>query len=90
MSGFIKLGIIGIGNMWSNHAKNIATGKDGINGLILSNAMHLSSFLQKSIDIPFANELFYEELMKRVVTSKKKTNVDEVIADTSNSFKGTK
>lgn len=52
--------------------------------------MHLSSFLQKSIDIPFANELFYEELMKRVVTSKKKTNVDEVIADTSNSFKGTK
>ena len=70
--------------------KLVASGKDGINGLTLSNAMHLSSFLQKPIDIPFDDELFYEELMKRVETSKKKTNVVEVFADTSNSFKGTK
>ncbi len=70
--------------------KLVASGKEGINGLTLSNAMHLSSFLQKPIDIPFDNELFYEELMKRVATSKKKTNVVEVIADTSNSFKGTR
>ena len=70
--------------------KLVASGKEGINGLSLSNAMHLSSFLQKPIDIPFDNELFYEELMKRVATSKKKTNVVEVIADTSNSFKGTR
>ena len=70
--------------------KLVASGKDGINGLTLSNAMHLSSFLQRPIDIPFDNELFYEELMKRVATSKKKTNVVEVIADTSNSFKGTR
>ena len=70
--------------------KLVASGKDGINGLILSNAMHLSSFLQKPIDIPFDDELFYEELMKRVATSKKKTNVVEVFADTSNTFKGTK
>ena len=27
MSDFIKLGIIGIGNMGSNHAKNIIAGK---------------------------------------------------------------
>ena len=70
--------------------KLVASGKEGINGLTLSNAMHLSSFLQKPIDIPFDNELFYEELMKRVAASKKKTNVVEVIADTSNSFGGTK
>lgn len=85
---------IGVMNAFANAilhgGKLVASGKDGINGLILSNAMHLSSFLQKPIDIPFDNELFYEELMKRVATSKKKTNVVEVIADTSNSFKGTK
>ncbi len=68
----------------------VAKGAEGINGLTLSNAMHLSSFTGKTIELPFDEELYYEELMKRVATSKKKETVKEVVADTSSSFAGTK
>ena len=50
----------------------VADGRDGINGLMLSNAMHLSSFLGKEVELPFDDELYYNELMKRVATSRAK------------------
>ncbi|MDR0463551.1 MAG: Gfo/Idh/MocA family oxidoreductase [Treponema sp.] len=43
----------------------IAQGEEGINGLMLSNAMHLSSWLDKTIEIPFDEDLFLTELNKR-------------------------
>jgi predicted dehydrogenase len=43
----------------------VAEGAQGINGLIISNAMHLSSWLDKTIDIPFDEDLFLRELNKR-------------------------
>ena len=68
----------------------IAGGEEGINGLTLSNAMHLSSWLGKEITLPFDEDLYYNELMKRVATSKRKTDVKEVVADTSSSYAGSK
>ena len=68
----------------------VARGEEGLNGLTLSNAMHLSSFLGKTIELPFDEDLYYEELMKRVKTSRKKTNVSTVFADTSNTYGGSK
>lgn len=68
----------------------VADGSEGINGLTLSNAMHLSSWLGKEIELPFDEELYYEELMKRVATSRRKTNVKAVFADTSNTYGGAK
>ena len=69
----------------------VAGGEEGINGLTLSNAMHLSSFLgEKEIDIPFDDELYYEELMKRVKTSRRKENVVETVSDTEGSYGGAK
>lgn len=68
----------------------IADGKEGINGLTLSNAMHLSAFLGKEVELPFDEELYYDELMKRVATSRKKTNVKSVFADTSSTYGGQK
>ncbi len=53
----------------------VAEGAEGIRGLTLSNAMHLSSFLGHPVEIPFDEELYYEELMKRVAVSRRKTNV---------------
>ena len=50
----------------------VADGKEGINGLTLSNAMHLSSWLGKPVEIPFDEDLFLSELNKRRATSKKK------------------
>ncbi len=64
----------------------IAEGYEGINGLTLSNAMHLSAWLDKTVDIPFDEDLFYDELMKRVKTSRRKENVASVYADTSNTY----
>lgn len=67
-----------------------AGGEEGINGLTISNAMHLSAWTGKMVDIPFDDELYYNELMKRVATSRRKTNVTEVVADTESSYAGTK
>ena len=65
----------------------IALGTEGINGLTISNAMHLSSWLGKEIVIKdFDHEKFYELLMERVKTSRRKTNVREVKVDMSASF----
>ncbi|MDR2543550.1 MAG: Gfo/Idh/MocA family oxidoreductase [Treponema sp.] len=47
----------------------IAKGHEGINGLILSNAIHLSSWLNKTIEIPFDEDLFLAELNKRRAAS---------------------
>ena len=41
----------------------IAEGKEGINGLIISNATFLSSWLDKTVDIPFDEDLFYDLLL---------------------------
>ncbi|MBO5535600.1 MAG: Gfo/Idh/MocA family oxidoreductase [Clostridia bacterium] len=68
----------------------VADGHEGINGLMLSNAMHLSSFLGKPVELPFDEKLYYDELMKRVATSKRKSGGPAVFADTANSFAGTK
>lgn len=64
----------------------VAGGEEGINGLTLSNAMHLSAWLGKEIELPFDEDLYYEELMKRVATSRRKENVNAVVADTEGSY----
>jgi len=43
----------------------VAEGREGINSLLLSNAMYLSSWLDKTIEIPFDEDLFLSELNKR-------------------------
>ena len=50
----------------------IADGREGINGLMLSNAMHLSAFLGKEVTLPIDEDLFYEELKKRIAVSRHK------------------
>ena len=48
----------------------IAGGEEGLNELTLSNAMYLSAWLDKMIELPFDDELFYQELKKRVDKSR--------------------
>ena len=85
---------IGVLNAWASAILHggelVARGEEGINGLTLSNAMHLSAFLGRTIELPFDDELYYEELMKRVATSRRKENVKAVFADTSNTYGGNK
>ncbi len=54
----------------------VAEGTEGLGGLTLSNAMHLSSWLGRAVDIPFDEELFLAELNKRRATSRKKESKD--------------
>lgn len=85
---------IGVLNAWADAilrgGKLVADGREGINGLTLSNAIHLSDFLGKEIEIPFDEDLYYDELMKRVAVSKVKTNVKRVYADTKDTYGGNK
>ena len=80
----------GVLNAFADHiltgAPLIAGGEEGIRGLMLSNAMHLSAFLGKPVTLPFDEELYYEELMKRVKTSRRKENVHTEVADTSGTY----
>ena len=84
----------GVINAWANailHGGNlVADGREGINGLTLSNAMHLSAFLGKEITIPFDEDVYYNELMKRVKGSRRKDASKAVFADTSDSYNGNK
>ncbi|MBQ9325083.1 MAG: Gfo/Idh/MocA family oxidoreductase [Clostridia bacterium] len=68
----------------------VAGGEEGINGLTLSNAMHLSAFTGKPVKLPLDEDLYYDELMKRVATSRRKEPVKAVFADTSATYGGTK
>lgn len=85
---------VGVTNAWGDAILRggslVAEGCEGIHGLMLSNAMHLSAFLDKEVELPFDEELFYDELMKRVSTSKRKTDTKAVFADTSDSYGGAK
>ena len=64
----------------------IANGEEGSNGLMLSNAMHLSAWTQSKVSLPIDEDVYYAELMKRVKTSKRKTTTVEVVADTSGTY----
>ncbi|MDO4324753.1 MAG: Gfo/Idh/MocA family oxidoreductase [bacterium] len=63
----------------------VAEGYEGINGLMLSNAMHLSSWLGHPVETPVDEELFLAELNKRRATSKHKEAV-EVTFDTEGTY----
>ena len=84
---------MGVVNAWGGAILRgtplVADGREGINGLTLSNAMHLSQFLGRMIELPFDEKLYYDELMKRVAVSRRKVG-ESVFADTRGSYSGTK
>lgn len=69
--------------------KLFVSGQEGINGVEIMDGMLLSAFLGKAVNIPIDDDLYLEELNKRIATSADKT-VKEVIFDTSSSFAGAK
>ena len=85
---------VGVVNAWGGAILRgtplVADGREGINGLTLSNAMHLSAFTGQKVALPLDEELYYDELMKRVATSRRKKGGAAVFADTSNTYGGAK
>ena len=81
---------VGVLNAFANailHGeKLVARGEEGINGLELSNAMHLSSWLDETVTLPIDEDLFLEKLNELRAASKKKENLKETTFDTKGSY----
>ena len=78
-------------NAFADHIQNggdlVAQGQEGINGLMLSNAIHLSGWTGETVSLPIDEEKFLALLNERRATSRGKADVD-VVMDTSKSFGG--
>jgi len=64
----------------------LAPGTDGIKGLEISNAMHLSSWIDNWVDIPVDEDAFYNELKKRIETSTFKKKKQDITMDVDDTF----
>lgn len=65
----------------------VADGREGINGLMLSNAIHLSSWLGETVTLPIDEKKFLNLLNKRRAHSRLKEDTD-VVMDTASSYGG--
>lgn len=63
----------------------IAPGTEGINGLTLSNAMHLSTWLNDWVELPIDEDLYYKQLQERAA----KSNGKKVVAGIELNVEGT-
>ncbi len=66
----------------------VANGEEGINGLSISNAAHLSSWLGKPVEIPVDENLYYEKLQEKIQNSTFKKTVKETVQDDMSSTFG--
>ena len=85
---------VGVINAWGGAIlrgeEMIAQGAEGINGLMLSNAMHLSSWLNQAVELPIDEDVYYAQLQTRIATSRAKTAKTVEVADISDTFAGSK
>ena len=82
---------VGVMNAFAAHILRgeplVAGGEEGINGLTISNATFLSSWLDKEIVLPIDEDLFYEKLQEKIKNSThKKTVVEQVQQDMSSTY----
>ena len=80
---------VGVLNAFAAHILRgeplVADGREGVNGLMLSNAMHLSSWLGQKVSLPIDEALFKQELDKRRAASRVKTG-ESVVSDTRGTY----
>lgn len=66
----------------------VAEGPEGINGLRISNAAFLSSWLDQEVELPVDGDLFLEKLNEKIKNSNYKKNLREQIQDDMGSTYG--
>ena len=64
----------------------LSPGQEGIRGLTLSNAMHLSAWTDSWVELPIDEELYLSLLQERIKNSSKKKNVEARTLDIDASF----
>lgn len=66
--------------------KLMAPGEEGINGLRISNAIFLSSWLGKPVDLPVDGDLFYKMLQDKIANSTYKKEVKETVSNLEGTY----
>lgn len=70
-----------------NGTQLLAPGEEGINGLTVSNAIHLSAWTGETVDVKnFPHDKFYNMLQDKIKNSTVVKKESNVIADTSNTY----
>lgn len=69
-----------------NGEELLAPGCEGINGLTISNAIHLSGFTDSWVELPIDKDLYFEKLSELIKTSKAKDNVVSKMSDLSGTY----
>ncbi len=64
----------------------LAPGYEGMNGLTLSNAIHLSDWTGKPVSLPIDADLFEKKLKEKAAASVQKTQIKSEISDLSGSY----
>ena len=78
-------------NAFADHIEHgaplVADGREGINGLMLSNAIHMSGWTGETVSLPIDEEKFLAMLNERRANSRQKADVDRVL-NTEGSYEG--
>ena len=70
-----------------NGAKLLAPGEEGVNGLTISNAIHLSAWTGETIDVKnFPDDRYYEILQEKIATSTMVKKESQVVSDTTGTY----
>lgn len=69
-----------------NGEELLSPGYEGLNGLTISNAIHLSSFTNDWVDLPVDADLYYEKLSEKINTSKAKKEVVSQLQNLEGTF----
>ncbi len=81
---------IGIMNNFANAVLGLeplfVAGVEGIKGVQMMDAMMLSTWLGKTIELPIDDDLYFSELNKRIATGRVKENVADVVLDTAGTY----
>lgn len=64
----------------------IANGEEGINGLMLSNAMHLSAWTKSEVTLPFDEHLYLDLLTEHIKGSRRKENISSVLSNLEGTY----
>ena len=81
---------VGILNNFANAVLGIeplfVQGIEGINGVQLMDSMMLSTWLGKEVALPIDDDLYLEELNKRIATGRTKESVADTVLDTAGTY----
>lgn len=66
--------------------KLIAPGVEGIRGLTISNAIHLSSWTNDTVTLPIDKELYLKMLNEKIKTSRRKPEIESVAANLEGTY----